>query len=230
MQEVDLTSQYGQVPYPNRDPNLITDFIVHHAQGTLPTSLEHAKRVIADIHAFHVNTRGWPGFAYHRAAWEDYYFLVRPRNRNGWHTGGMDVSPRNGIGDGNDRGIACVLLGNFTSSTPSSTTLRTVAEGKKFEEANLGRTLALSGHQEWSSTACPGEGWRFWRHTIEEAYHEEPPVEEPVPEFDACHPYRIAIAHMADVIVMDGLNGGVDPQQVIFDVQAIRTQFVGPRP
>lgn len=167
MQIVDLTHLYDNANYPARDESLITHYNVHHSQGASPTGLLSAQAIIKGIDVFHRGPeRNWPGIAYHRAAWEEYYFLLRRRSKNGWHTGGMDVDPKNGIGDGNDRGVACVILGTHTHVAPSDRTLQTIAEGKAWDEEQLQRPLTLAGHQDWTATACPGEGWQQWKHKI----------------------------------------------------------------
>lgn len=231
---VDLTSLYDQADYPTRNESIITDFIVHHSDGTTPIDLENAKQIIRAIDDYH-RTK-WPGIAYHRAAWEEFYFLLRRRSKNGWHTGGMDIEPRNGIGDANDHGLACVLLGTYTHVAPSERTLQTVAEGKAWDEAQIGRTLVLSGHQDHVSTACPGEGWRFWKYAIVLPNQPPPPIAQTPDE--VINGLRIAIAHTADIVIADALGqmlaqGVCEPavvQAAIDTTQAIREQFVGPRP
>lgn len=161
---VDLTGEYGDIAYPLRSEDIITDLIVHHTQGREPTSLNDAIKIVEEVHQYHLTK--WPGFAYHRMAWRQYYFLIRPRRRNGWHTGGMDIEPRNGIGDANDKGMAVVIPGDFTHDEPDQLTLHTIARGKQWEEQQLGRELMLSGHQDHAATACPSEGWQFWRKKI----------------------------------------------------------------
>lgn len=236
MQVIDLTELYGDVPYPSRPVDIITDFIVHHSDTDEPTDLENAKALIAAIHEYHASK--WPGIAYHRAVWNEYYFLLRPRSRNGWHTGGMDVDPRNGIGDGNDHGIACCVLGNYTDVAPSEQSLLTLAEGKEWEEQQLGRPLDLSGHQDWTTTTCPGKGWPEWRNAIT-TQPVQPPAQQPPNNED----FITAIAYIADSIVVDRLtaeiqrvtsNGGcIDTgvvQSVIDETASVREQFIGPRP
>lgn len=166
MEIVDLIHIYGSRSYPYRDPSLIDDLIVHHSDGREPTSEIDALAAISEIDTFHRDVRGWPGIAYHLAVWRDCLFMLRPYNRNGWHSAGMDIDPRNGIGDGNDHGIAVVLLGTYTDHEPDATALRTIAEAKARAEDCLGRLLRLSGHQDWWATACPGNGWPAWRRKI----------------------------------------------------------------
>lgn len=166
MEIVDLTSIYGSRPYPERPEEWIRYYVAHHAESREPDSLDDAIALIEEIDEFHRLTRKWPGISYSRAALENWYFLLRPRSRNGYHTGAGGDTNGNGIGDANDFGLACVLLGTFTYKRPSTRTLQTLAEGKAWEEAQLGRTLLLRGHQDFMPTACPGEGWQQWRHDV----------------------------------------------------------------
>lgn len=237
MQIVDMTDVFDDdSPYPTRTASL-DDFIVHHAESTIPTSLDVAMQSLRNIHAFHQGPdRKWPGIAYHRAVWNEHYFLLRSRSKNGWHTGGMDISPKNGIGDANDHGMACVLLGTYTHVAPSARTLQTVAEGKQWEESQIGYELRLNGHQDYVATACPGEGWKFWRSGIV-LPNTQPPAQPQTLE-DVIFGLRIALAHTADIVVADELNAMLDSgycdfdlvRRVVQNTQEIREQFIGLRP
>lgn len=163
---VDLRQIYGSRPYPPRPLSWILYVNVHHAQGRMPANEADAIKVIAEIDAFHRGPeRNWPGFAYHGGIWHDTLFLVRPFDRQGWHTGGMDENG-NGIGDGNDLGIAFVLLGTYTSSTPSARTIQTLGQACVYAEGQVGRKLVITGHQEWTGTECPSRNWTQWRDDV----------------------------------------------------------------
>ena len=137
-------------------------YIVHHSQGRTPTSIEDAKRAIAEIHAYHRDSNGWPGFAYNDAIWQDVLFRVRPSDRMGWHSAGPDYN-YNGIGDWNETGHAVCLLGTFTSQKPPEPYLDTILAGWSLVEQEVGgQALQLRGHRSGWQTTCPGDWWPAW--------------------------------------------------------------------
>lgn len=180
---IDLTPTYGNAGYDDRPGGeaAIKYFTAHHSETPEPQTLEEAEALIASIDEFHREVRGWPGIAYQRAAWRNYYFLIKPRKANGYHTGAGGDSNHNGIGDANDFGLACVLLGTYTTTTPSDELLQTVAEGKNWDEAQMQREVALKGHQDFMATACPGQGWPWWSKRIAAYELQVAPDPEPVP-------------------------------------------------
>lgn len=148
--------------YPSRSLSSVTAYIVHHSQTRAPTSEEDALAVIREIDDFHRRVRGWPGFAYNGAIWQDRYFRVRTADRMGWHSAGADLN-QNGIGDWNEKGFAVVLLGDYSSTRPDDVTLNTVLAAKRLEEQEVfGRTLQLRGHRDGWATECPGKWWTNW--------------------------------------------------------------------
>lgn len=155
---------YAAISYPARSMDTVVADIIHHSEGTNPTSDIAARAIIMDIHLFHKNTRGWPGFAYNAAIWRDTLYLVRPANRMGWHSAGVDEN-QNGIGDWNEKGYAMVLLGNYQHTKPSELTLNTVKGAKQYIETAYfsGRKLELRGHMDGWPTECPGDWWPAWK-------------------------------------------------------------------
>lgn len=159
---VDLRDTYGAIPYPTRPLSAVTAYRVHHSAGRAAVSVADAKALIQEIHLFHQHTRGWPGFAYNEAIWEDHVFTVRPITRMGWHSAGADYNG-NGIGDANENGYAVVLLGNYEHQPPNARTLATLEARYRDVCADLGRPLALRGHRDDWGTTCPGNWWPAWK-------------------------------------------------------------------
>ena len=148
---------------------------VHHTASSNDYTPEQAPAVIRGIYAYHVRSNGWSDIGYN--------FLVDRYGRAyegraggmerfvlGAHTGGFNV---------NSFGVA--LLGDFTSASPPSTTLRTLAQvlawklGSAYRDPQLEAVLTsagggtakyssgtkatfdvISGHRDAGKTSCPG--------------------------------------------------------------------------
>lgn len=246
MNIVDLRHIFGSRPYPDRPLGWINSLIVHHSEGRTPIGDWDARSAISEIDSFHRGPqRGWPGIAYHWAIWWDTLYLLRDFDRQGWHSAGMDVDPRNGIGDGNDHGVAVVLLGTYTAANPDARTIQTIRETWEHLESELGRHVHLTGHQDWWATGCPGNGWNTWKwHIAQPGVPAEPDDTEDedvsrIAELEAERDGLVtALADVCDVqgdrIAAEVGRVGAARKRPLREVLArmrdVRRQFLGPRP
>ena len=242
MRVVDLNHIYRSRPYPSRPLDWITDLIVHHSEGRTPTSDADALSLIAEIDAFHRGPqRGWPGIAYHMAIWDETLYLLRSWELQGWHSAGMDTNPRNGIGDGNDHGVAVVLLGTYTNREPDSRTLATIEWAWGFVEQELGRNVSLTGHQDWWATGCPGNGWPTWKQKIKKPSAHEP-EEEDMTRIEELEAEKATLVN-ALAYVCDDLGDKLETERyrprsprkrelhgIVGELRRVRRQFLGLRP
>ena len=133
--------------YTRRALTDIEFLVLHHTE---------AMRVItwASVAAYHVNTQGWPGIAYHIGVREAggrcvVNLLNHPETRS-YHS----------HTEGNDHGLAVCVAGKFDVDTPSTaerdTLQRVVAVARRW--ATWRQSLPVLGHGEvpGNKTDCPG--------------------------------------------------------------------------
>ena len=140
--------KHASLHYTQRAPSDVEFVVLHHTE---------AMRVItwASVAAYHVNTQGWPGIAYHIGVREAggrcvVNLLNHPETRS-YHS----------HTEGNDHGLAVCVAGKFdvdTLSTAERDTLqRVVAVARRW--ATWRQSLPVLGHGEvpGNETDCPGE-------------------------------------------------------------------------
>ncbi len=122
--------------------------VLHHTE---------AMRVITwtSVAAYHVNTQGWPGIAYHIGVRETggrcVVNLLNPPEIRSYHS----------HTEGNDHGLAVCVAGKFDVDTPSTaerdTLQRVVAVARRW--ATWRQSLSVLGHGQvaGNKTDCPGE-------------------------------------------------------------------------
>lgn len=221
MQIRDLRGTYGS-EYPVR-ASTTTMFIAHHSEVPRPVNEQGALAQIANIDTYHKTTQGWPGFAYHGAVWGDLFFKCKDWNRMGYHSAGMDVSPRNGIGDNNDHGVAVVWLGNYsTGPGPSDQDLETMGEVYRLAMDEIGRNLTLVGHQDVWATACPGEWWSSGKHRVID-------LSAPKPEAPDFTPREVQLITISGYLSGDVVR--IEPRTArIAEANRVRQQDLGMEP
>ena len=140
--------KHASLHYTQRAPSDVEFVVLHHTE---------AMRVItwASVAAYHVNTQGWPGIAYHIGVREAggrcvVNLLNHPETRS-YHS----------HTEGNDHGLAVCVAGKFDVDTPSTaerdTLQRVVAVARRW--ATWRQSLPVLGHGEvpGNETDCPGE-------------------------------------------------------------------------
>jgi N-acetylmuramoyl-L-alanine amidase len=128
----------------------ITALVIHH-------TVSPDDRTAASIAAYHVNTKGWPGIAYH--------YLIGV-NGTIEQTNYLDTISYHAAG-GNGYSVGIALKGDFTNVVPTDAQLDATA----WLVGELRGELAIDtvmGHKEvpGSATACPGDTWPEWRGRV----------------------------------------------------------------
>ncbi|MFB9055054.1 N-acetylmuramoyl-L-alanine amidase [Formosa undariae] len=120
----------------------ITDsltIVVHHtaAPGT---------QKLKDIASYHVDTRGWPGIAYHLA--------IKPNGEIHFLNALEKRTYHNSADNTNTIGI--VFLGNFETEQPTSEAMQafTMLTEVICEELKI---KGIKGHRDYKGTLCPGK-------------------------------------------------------------------------
>lgn len=147
--------------YRRRDLSRIQRISVHHSVTREPLAKEDELALLREIGAFHVNVRGWPGYAYH--------FTVAPSGRP-YYTGDM-ATTRYIVGDDNPYNVGICLLGNFTDTVPTDAALWTLKLLIGEIGFSLGRDIPYYGHRDTpgvEATACPGATYDQWLYALPE--------------------------------------------------------------
>lgn len=147
---VDLRGQLKTHPtksYERRALSDITRLIIHHA-GVHPNVGPWA------FAEYHVIVKQWPGIGYHyTAAVEGTIYQTNDLEVISYHAAGHNADS-----------VGICLHGDWTEGrNPPGSQLKAVGQLIHHIEQQLGRSLAIVGHQEMGSTQCPGDGWQSWR-------------------------------------------------------------------
>jgi len=155
---VDLSARYPST-YASRELSQITNISVHHsATPTLPESATEAEEIAAldSIHAYHLkefkgisyHATVFPsGRLYHMADWATIRYLV----------GGVQ----------NVHTLGLLFHGTFMGVNPGDLQIEAGQSFIANARMQLGNAaLSVLGHQDISSTACPGDGWDTWKHRL----------------------------------------------------------------
>jgi len=126
--------------YQNRAPGSIKRVIVHHTAAAATTTWSTVAR-------YHVNTKAWPGIAYHLGITPDGGLS---------YLGGIETI-RYHAGDANGDSIGICFAGNYMEDEPTTAELATFAKLLSVIEAYLGRPITVAGHRDVGQTACPGD-------------------------------------------------------------------------
>jgi len=125
--------------YAKRPEAAIRRIVVHHTAAPVSTTW-------AAVARYHVETRGWPGIAYHLGITPDGGLS---------YLGSLDTL-RYHAGDANADSVGICFAGNFETATPTAAALATFDRLRAVLEAYLGRELVVVGHRDVGQTACPG--------------------------------------------------------------------------
>lgn len=139
--------KHASLRYTQRALSDVEFLVLHHTE---------AMRVITwtSVAAYHVNSQGWPGIAYHigvrEAGGRCVVNLLNPPETRSYHS----------HTEGNDHGLAVCVAGKFDVDTPSTaekdTLQRIVAVARRW--ATWRQSLPVLGHGEvpGNQTDCPG--------------------------------------------------------------------------
>jgi hypothetical protein len=142
--------------YPNR-PGPIEFAVYHHGDSRLPDGQDDERALLDEYQALHTGpSRGWPAIAYSLAIGrEGRAYLLNGLELTTYHAGDWDA---------NQAGCGIVLLGDFTHEVPPADMIDTAIRARLWVAQQRGLDdLPYHGHQEYFTTACPGEWWTAHR-------------------------------------------------------------------
>jgi hypothetical protein len=150
---VDISADLPQHPtkrYDKRDLSQIEQIVVHHVGVDAVVPPERTAR-------YHVNTKDWPGIAYHfYATMNGDAFQTQPLDIISYHCGGMC----------NVKSIGICLEGRWMDKEPPEAQLEATREVIGWLFAHLPQPLTVFGHREVGQTACPGNTWSQWKGKV----------------------------------------------------------------
>lgn len=139
---------------------------VHHTFQPAPpcTTFKVCAANMRSMQRFHQDTRGWSDIGYSFVAGSEGYLY----EGRGWHQVGAHTFGHN------SRGFGVAIVGDYTKTLPSETTIHTVSN--TFPSCAVRAGLLRSdyqvlGHRQLGHTDCPGEAFfrqlRTWPHFSE---------------------------------------------------------------
>lgn len=135
--------------YKSRTLSQIRQIVVHHSASTGQQAKDYAQR--------HVLKNGWPGIGYH--------FVIEVT--------GMVVQTNSltticyGVENNNTPSIHICLSGDFRTQQPTTEQLKSLGKLIRYLRKQLPQTLAVTGHQDYKATSCPGK--HLYKHL--QQYH-----------------------------------------------------------
>lgn len=147
--------RHAMLTYERRPLAAVDTVVIHHVGAA------ERDYLAAELAAFHVDVRLWPGIAYH--------FLIHPDGRielTGepdtvrWHAGRWNV-----------RSLGVCLAGTFDRQAPTGRALSRCRQLCEALSRHVGRPLAVRGHRDlpdtgYGPTDCPGRTWPTWRALV----------------------------------------------------------------
>lgn len=140
---VDQLPKHPTKQYATRDLGAIDYITVHHS-ATGPTATPET------IARYHVESRDWPGIAYHYLV----YYDGRIYQTNYLETVSYHDTE-------NAPSVGLCLVGNFTSAPPTVAQLAATRRLVEYLRDRLPGVIARP-HRQVSQTACPGATWAAW--------------------------------------------------------------------
>lgn len=141
--------------YKTRSLSQVARISVHHSVTSEPTTKEAELAVLTQIGDYHVNSRGWPGYAYHTS--------IAGSGRP-YLTGDL-ATTRYVVGSDNPYNIAICMLGDFTNHAPTPAALETLRLLIGELQFTLGSAIPYYGHRDTPGvepTSCPGNSYTTW--------------------------------------------------------------------
>lgn len=148
--------------YPERSLWDVSGVVYHHgADGHQPLesdeeggSQEHELAILDSYHRLHVDKNGWPAIAYSVAIGRSgRAYLLNALNLTTYHCGNWD---------GNVHNAGIVFIGDYRMRRPPDDMIATAIHARRWIAEMLGtglNELPYTGHQQWSTTECPGAWW-----------------------------------------------------------------------
>ncbi len=145
---------------------------VHHAAAVYPGArgIDHVRSAAT----YHVESRGWPGIAYHVCLAEE----TRGGPIARYDTSDLETR-RFHVGDMNTHTLGVCCLTDFGNRIPEAKWIEALAEvlrelGERYPDAEI------VGHQEIvADRSCPGERWPEWKPTLLERVGDGAPAADP---------------------------------------------------
>ena len=124
--------------YDTRSLDKVEQVVIHHSATESGSPESYA--------LYHIHNNGWPGIGYHYVISKAGKIVQTQRLKTvSYHTSGQ-----------NTRSIGICLTGNYDTQSPPEAQLDACVRLIKYLEKRLGRQLAISGHNQFSSKSCPG--------------------------------------------------------------------------
>lgn len=198
---VDELPKHPSKAYKKRPLQQIDTIAIHH-------TVSPSDRTIASIARYHVDSRGWPGIAYH--------FVIKADGQV-FMTNYMDTISYHAAGH-NDHTIGIALQGDFSNAHPPARQLdaakNLVAALRNYFNSMYGIDLKVAPHRALSQTACPGNTWQEWLPYISGDAPKSTPASEALDMADMAV-YFTTNADAGDIIVLANNWGGGDERQQV---------------
>jgi hypothetical protein len=132
---------HATLKYETRPLSAIQQVILHHTATAQSTTWQ-------TVATYHVNSRGWPGIAYHLGVHADgRVALLNDPETISYHAG-----------NANGSSVAISVMGNYETDAVNAMLWQRILDVKTVLAAYLGRPLPMSGHRDTTSaTVCPGK-------------------------------------------------------------------------
>lgn len=127
------TKRYG-----TRSLNQIQRIVVHHSASQTWTG--------ADMAAYHVNSREWPGIGYHFVIEKD----------GGIFQGNKLETISYNVANGNTPTVAICLSGNFDIEQPTAQQMASLSQMVDYLRKTIPNQLPVMAHGDLQATACCG--------------------------------------------------------------------------
>jgi N-acetyl-anhydromuramyl-L-alanine amidase AmpD len=125
--------------YGRRLLSQIKKVIIHHSATTSGSPESYAR--------YHVKENDWPGIGYHFVIQKSgQIFQTNNLSTISYHTSGQ-----------NTRSIGIALTGDFDKQNPTAAQVDSLVSLIQSIQKELGRKLAIEGHNEHSAKSCPGD-------------------------------------------------------------------------
>ena len=124
--------------YDTRSLDKIEQVVIHHSATESGSPESYA--------LYHIHNNGWPGIGYHYVISKSGKIVQAQFLKTvSFHTSGQ-----------NTRSVGICLTGNYDSQSPPPAQIDACVKLIKYLERKLGRSLAIAGHNEYSTKSCPG--------------------------------------------------------------------------
>lgn len=151
---VDITDELLKHPtetYGTRSMADISQIVIHHVGVNAPVTPQQTAR-------YHVNTKGWPGIAYH-------FFITSAGVI--YQTNDLTTVSYHCAGTCNKISIGICLEGSFMIAQPTASQIESLYDLNAYLLSVLSmQPVQIRGHREVRQTACPGNTWEQWKPKV----------------------------------------------------------------